>query len=382
MLQSEPDMPYAANARLASHIAVFLPSLRGGGAERVMVTLANGFAERGHRVDLVLTRAEGPYLTEVSKRVQIVDLDRGRVAASLLPLATYLRRERPDAMLSALNHANIIAIMACKLAGVSTRLVVSERNSLTAHSGSLGQGFIRTLMRWCYPAAHGVIAVSQAMRDELITQLKLPSENVTSIPNPVDLDALNVLAQDRPEHAWFEPGEPPVILAVGRLEAQKDYHTLLEAFLSLRARRDSRLIILGEGSQRMELEKQVSALGLEGSVELVGFKQNPFAWMAACDLFVLSSRHEGFPNVLVQAMACGARIVSTNCPTGPDEILEGGRWGRLVPVGDAEALANAMDEVMADPRPLNVRKRAEAFQGERVINAYEQQLVGRKVING
>ncbi|WP_417248565.1 glycosyltransferase [Celeribacter sp.] len=352
------------------HIAIYVPSLRGGGAERIMVILANGMAARGHQVDLVLTQAVGPYLPEVADNVRIVDMKRGRVLASLLPLARYLRRERPDAMLSALNHANIIAILARKLARSSTRLIVSERNSLTSDSGGTVRKVIRTLMRHFYPAADGVIAVSQAMKEELIKELHLPSEKVVAIPNPIDFTALDPLARKRPDHPWFANGQPPVILAVGRLAPQKDFETLLKAFSLVHSRRSVRLVILGEGPLRPELEQCAEQLGIADKTDLVGFKDNPFGWMSACDLFVLSSRHEGFPNVLVQAMACGARVVSTDCPTGPNEILEGGRWGRLVPVGDADALANAMAAALDDPSPPDVRKRAEDFRSELAVEAY------------
>lgn len=358
----------------ARHISIFVPSLRGGGAERVMVTLANGFAARGHRVDLVLSRAVGPYLPEVAPTVRVIDLDKGRVLASLLPLACYLRGERPDAMLSALNHANVIAIFARKLARVSTLLVVSERNSLAARPDTAIGLIMHALMRRLYPAADGVIAVSQAIAEELQTELDLPPARITAIPNPVNTISLRILAQARPDHAWLEPGNPPVVLAVGRLEPQKDYPTLLAAFAQLLSQREARLIILGEGSQRAELQQRIAQLGLGGMVDLAGFKENPFGWMAASKVFVLSSRHEGFPNVLVQAMACGARVVSTDCPTGPYEILEGGRWGRLVPLGDVDALARAIAQGLDDPAPPDVRRRAEAFESETVITSYLTQL--------
>lgn len=353
-----------------SDIAIFLPSLRGGGAERVMVTLANGFAARGHRVDLVLARAEGPYLAEVAQNVRIVDLNMDRILASLLPLIRYLRRERPDAMLSALNHANIIAILAYKLAQVKMRLVVSERNSLSGCRSGIKDKVIFHLMRWLYPAADSVVAVSKAMAQELIVELGLPKDKVTSIPNPVEVEAIGHLAQFRPKHPWLMPESPPVVLAVGRLEPQKDYLTLLDAFDQLRATRDARLIILGEGAQRSALERDILDRGLSGAVELAGFVENPFGWMKACDLFVLPSRHEGFPNVLVQAMACGAKVVSMDCPTGPDEILESGRWGRLVPVGDAGALAKAMIEALDDSTSPDVGARAQEFRSERAISSY------------
>lgn len=348
------------------HIAIYLPSLRGGGAERVMVTLANGFADLGHRVDLVLARAEGPYLSEVSPDVRLVNLNRRRVLFSMLPLAIYLRRERPDSMLSALNHANIIAILARMLARVKMRLVVSERNSLESVRG----GVLFRLMRIFYPYADGVVAVSQGLAKELVAELGLSANRVTAIPNPVDVEGIRQKALERPLHPWLAPGEPPVILAVGRLSAQKDYPGLLEAFAQLRANRNARLIILGEGSLRAELEQRVASMGLSDAVALLGFQSNPFGWMASCSVYVMSSRYEGFPNSLVQAMACGARVVSTDCPTGPDEILESGRWGRLVPVGDVGALSRALTTAMDDQSPQICSKRINDFQPLQVISNY------------
>lgn len=357
-----------------SRIAVYLPSLRGGGAERVMVTLANGFAERGHQVDLVLARAEGPYLTEVGPGVRVINLDKGRVLASMLPLVHYLRRERPAAMLSALNHANIVAILARMFALVPTRLVVSERNSLA----SLGTGhrarMFRALMRGFYPLADKVVSVSRDGARELIEQLGLAADKVTSIPNPVEIERITQLSKELPAHPWAEGSGSPLILAVGRLEPQKDYPTLLQAFAILRRQRECRLAVLGEGGLRSALEQQIQDLSLGGSVALLGFEPNPFGWMARCDVYVMSSRFEGFPNSLVQAMACGARVVSTNCPTGPGEILEDGKWGALVPVGDTEALATAMGSALDDLDPPNVMQRAAGFAVSKAIDAYEECL--------
>jgi len=349
--------------------------LGGGGAERVMVTLANGFAQRGHRVDLVLAKAEGPYRSEVSARVNVIDLNRSRVLASLLPLALYLRRERPEAMLSALNHANIVAILARKLGGVSTRLVVSERNSLTSLRADRKGRFILGLMQRLYSDAEHVVAVSQASAAELVEQLRLPERQVTHIPNPVDVEGIRRLSEKRPRHKWLEPGSPPVILAVGRLEPQKDYHTLLDAFARLCADRDVRLVILGEGRMRTELEQRISSLNLQDSVELVGFQSNPFGWMAACDVYVMSSRFEGFPNSLAQAMACGARVVSTDCPTGPYEILEGGKWGRLVQMGDAAALAEALAASLDECNSPDSYKRVDNFRADLIESKYEKILL-------
>lgn len=357
-----------------SHIAIYVPSLRGGGAERVMVTLANGFALRGHRVDLVLARAEGPYLVEVASGVQIVDLDKERVMASLLPLARYIRRERPDAMLSALNHANLVAIMARSIARSKIRLVVSERNSLTGLGNGRRGRLFRGLMRWLYPKADGVIALTAASVKELTDEIGLDPARLCAIPNPVDVAQFRARAASRPDHPWLAPDQPPVILAAGRLERQKDYPTLLTAFARLRTIRPARLVILGEGSLRTELQRQIDATGLTDDVLLAGFQTNPFGWMGACAVYAMSSRYEGFPNTLVQAMACGARVVSTDCPTGPVEILEDGRWGRLVPVGDAKALSEALETTLTDYEAPDVTHRVSEFRLDTIITRYSQVL--------
>lgn len=358
-----------------THIALYLPNLRGGGAERVLVLLANGFAARGHRIDLVLARAEGTYLSEVADTVRIVDLRRRRVLSSLSPLVRYLRRNRPSAILSAMNHANIVAILASKLARVPIRLVISERSAPSQHLAGGGTvRVLRFLTRLLYPLADCVICVAHGVQDEMEQILQLPPAKLCTIYNPVDIEGIDRLKSVPPGHAWLAPDQRPVILAVGRLTKAKDYPTLLRAFAQLQRRLPTRLIILGEGPDGSTLREMASTLGLREAVDFVGFNKNPFAFMAACDLYVMSSAFEGLPSTLLQAMACGAKVVSTDCRTGPGEILEDGRWGRLVPVGDAEALAHAMEAALSDPTPPDVRRRALDFHHEYITDLYLQAL--------
>ncbi|MDL1866635.1 glycosyltransferase [Betaproteobacteria bacterium PRO4] len=362
-------------------VSLFVPSLRGGGAERVMVMLANGFADRGLKVDLVLAQAEGPYLSEVSSSVRVVDLRSRRVLASLPGLVRYLRKVRPEAMLSALNHANVIAVMARILAGTDVRLIVSEHNNLSM-SSSRSQNWrsrlIPPLMRSMYRKATGVIAVSKGVADDLAMAINFPRDRITVVYNPVVTPELIEKSQKPLSHSWLEGGKPPVILGVGRLTPQKDFATLIHAFARVRVKYDCRLVILGEGELRVELEQLVASLGIADSVLLPGFVENPFAWMGRVQLFVLSSRWEGLGNVLIEAMACGAPVVSTDCPSGPDEILEGGKWGKLVPVGDVEALAAAIIvslETSKNQLP-DVSQRADAFKQELAVRAYLDLLRG------
>lgn len=351
-------------------IAVFLPSLAGGGAERVMVTLANGFATRGVPVDLVVVAAEGAYLPDVSPRVRLVELGASRVLFSLPALVRYLRRERPYALLSALNHANIIALWARKLARSGTRLVVSERNTLSrdVSSGRFKRG-LPWLMRLSYPSADAIVAVSSGVADDLAQTVRLPRERIDVVYNPINSN-LPRLCEVPVEHPWLVEGEPPVIVAAGRLTVQKDFTTLIDAFAEVRKTHAARLVILGEGELRSELEARIDELGIGDDVALPGFVDNPYPWMRKASLFVLSSAWEGFCNVLAEAMACGAPVVSTNCPSGSAEILEDGKWGRLVPVGDVSALARAISETLNDETHPDVRHRARSFNLQQALSGY------------
>lgn len=359
-----------------NHIAIFLPSLNGGGAERVMVTLANAITARGFLVDLVLATAQGPYLKDVSPAVRVIDLKAGRVIKALFPLVRYLRRERPMSMLSAMGHANVVALLARKLARVSTRVVVSERGLISGEH-ALARGLAAHLNFWLipllYPGADGICAVSQVAAQDLATFARLPSQRVQYIYNPFDLARISRLAAEPLNHPWFAPGQPPVLLAIGRMNEAKDFPTLIRAFAQLHQRRAARLVILGEGELRSELEALLLQLNLHAdTVQMPGFVANPFAWLARCSLFVLSSRREGLPSALIEAIACGAPVVSTNCLSGPDEILQGGHWGRLVPVGDVDALAQAMAATLDTPPAArhDVRQRAADFEQERAVDAY------------
>lgn len=357
-------------------VAIYLPTLGGGGAERAMVTLANGLMERGVEVDLVLASAEGPYLADVRCGVRVVDLGASRVLASLPRLIRYVRARRPRAMLSALNHANVIAIIAREMARVPIRLVVSERNSVSSDMNqvSLAKRALLLLMRWTYPRADGVLAVSHGVANDLAQAINLPRERITVVYNPVVTSALLDLATASCDHPWFSPGGPPIILGVGRLTAQKDFSCLIRAFAKVRAQHPCRLVILGEGELRADLELLADSLGMSADVALPGFSENPFAWMRRASLFVLSSRWEGLPNALIQAMACGTPVVSTNCPSGPSEILEDGRWGRLVSVGDVNAMASAMLEALNDSVHPNVTDRAKDFNVSQAVDGYLSML--------
>lgn len=361
-------------SRGSSYIAIFIPSLRGGGAERVMVSLANDFAARGHRVDLVLVEAVGPYLSDVSADVRIIDLDAGRALFSYLPLVKYLRRNVPDVLMSALSHTNIIAILARMSANVGTRLIISERSTTLNGGNGWERRLVRRLMRRLYPRADGVIAVSNSLKTELEDRFRLNPKFVFAIGNPVDVEQNARLAELPVNHPWMSESVP-VIVAVGRLVDQKDYPTLLKAFFLIRKVRAVRLVILGEGPLLDSLQRFCDVNGIADDVQFVGFMPNPFSWMARASVYVLSSKIEGFPNTLIQALSVGSKVVSTDCPTGPSEILALGTWGTLVPVGNPRALADAVIEAIDNETMLNVRDRSYDFSHERIGTLYLNILV-------
>jgi glycosyltransferase involved in cell wall biosynthesis len=356
-----------------ARVALFLPSLRGGGAERVMLHLARGFAERGFAVDMVLADAAGAYIKQVPPQVQVVDLGAKRVLLSLPRLVRYLQDVQPSALLSAMEHANLVAILAWRWARVPTRLVVSVHNTMsiaTQHAPQSKARLIPMLARWLYPQAHRVVAVSHGVATDILHLYQLPTAKVEVIYNPVVTPELMIQSQDTVEHPWLTAGEPPIILGVGRLTAQKDFATLIRAFARVRQSHEARLIILGEGEDRPILERLVRELGLQEWVALPGFVANPYAWMRRATVFVLSSRWEGLPTVLVEAMACGTPVVSTDCPSGPREILEDGKWGKLVPVGDEAALAEAICQTLKEGAPRDPSIRANDFSLERAVESY------------
>lgn len=344
---------------------------------RMMVHLANGFSRRGFLVDLVLANAEGSYLPEVSSTVNLVNLRSKRVVFSLHGLVCYLRKQRPTALLSALNHANVVACIAHKISAVETRLVISERNTLSFELPTNLRGrVVPWFMRRVYPWAHEVVAVSQGVADDLVQSIGISSNKVRTIYNPVVNNELQEKAKEQINHHWFDVDASPVILGVGRLTKQKDFNTLIQAFARIFAKRPVRLLLLGEGDLRNELERTVLELGLGQSVSFLGFVSNPYAYMSRASVFVLSSRWEGLPGALIQAMACGTPVVSTDCPSGPREILENGKWGRLVPVGDADALALAIEQTLDQSTSPQVEHRARDFGEDQAVKEYLKVLIG------
>ncbi len=317
-----------------------------------MLNLACGLAARDVRVDLVLASADGAYLSRVPDAVRVVDLGAKRVLTSIPSLQRYLSTERPETLLAAIAYANISAPWAHRLAGVPVRVVIGIHNTFSIASRGAAMKRSRALpflARWFYPWADGIVAVSSGVADDLAQTLGLDRSHIDVIYNPVVTPELYEQAGEPLSHPWFAEGADPVILGVGRLTAQKNFPLLIRAVARVRRQRPVRLLILGEGEERAALEALVHDLGLDGCVALPGFVDNPFAHMRQAHLFVLSSIWEGLPTVLIEALACGCPVVSTDCPSGPMEILDGGTYGALVPMRDEEALANAIIASLENP---------------------------------
>ena len=361
--------------RLVRKIAVLLPDLRAGGAELQSLRLAEEWIGQGIEVTFVLRRAQGELLETVSDEITIVDLKATRVRNALVPLVHFLKRADATALLVAMWPLTALAPMAAKLAGYRGRVVISEHSPLSIAykgRGGLHRLALRTSMRLAYPMADARIAVSSGVADDLAQLSGMRRGNFEIIHNPVIRG--NRRAISTPCPSLIENVERPLILAVGTLKKVKRFDLLIEAFSRLPI--DAVLCILGEGPARPELEQLIEMRGIQNSVLMPGFIADPGPWYAQADLFVLCSDYEGFGNVIVEAMEHGVPIVSTDCPFGPREILCDGRYGRLTPVGDASALANAIQETLRVERNAEALKlRALDFSVERIAKRYLGELL-------
>ena len=400
-------------------ISILIPSLGGGGAERVALLIASGLLDRGHEVDLLLRDLVCDYPREVPAGVRLFFLPRSHdtedrsnleqlpntprpltptplpisirfprlalgatvsrdqltllTSASLprwaVAIAAYIDRERPDAVLAMMSSAVAAVAMAVRLAHHSVRTVA------VAHNVFKSRREIRRA-RQSYPYSDAAVGVSLGVSSELAGVSGISRKRIHTVYNPVVSAGLLRKAREAPEHPWFNASGPPVVVSIGRMHKQKDFSTLLAAFARFLARRPARLIVLGKGPQLSDLLSLAHELRISEHVDFPGFVNNPYAFLARARLFVLSSRSEGLANVLIEAMACGCPVVSTDCPFGPKEILEGGRWGELVPVGDPKALAEAMVRTIeAPPRQNALRERAGFFSVERAVSRYEELLL-------
>ena len=356
-----------------NRVAFFLASLRGGGAERVMLNIAISLVAHGYSVDLILVKREGEYLKKVPDTIRLIDLGSRGALNSIPRLVHYFRREQPSFIFPSLPHISLVTLAARYLSRARSRVVIVEHNTLS-QSVQFAQTYkgriLPIFMRLLYPLADRIVAVSTGVADDLSISLNMPRHRIEVIYNPVVTSETLALSREPLSSPWFTDGAPPVILGIGRLTHAKGFSALIRAFSKVRETLPCRLIILGEGADRPTLECIISELGVSSDAMLPGFVENPYAFLKGSALFVLSSLWEGLPTVLIEALACDTPVVSTDCPSGPREILEDGRWGKLVPVNDDDALASAISESLTSPR-LSIPKISWArFTLEETISKY------------
>lgn len=389
-------------------VAIFIKSLQGGGAERSTVNLANAIAASGTQVDLVVLSDNGIFTKQISPRVRLIKLEkeplwksiwllrkqpkellflltlwimpRSPKPAAIIPgLARYLLRNEPTVLLTALDYGNVAAVVAKSATNVKTRIVLGQRNQISEghHRGAAWRRRLTIpTLRHFFMKADAIVGVSEGVAEDLRNTLKLPAERVHAIYNAVYNTTLETQAREKLDHPWFQDDEVPVIVAAGKLRPQKDYPNLLQAFARVRGRRNVRLVILGQGPLLNELQELAKILKIDQSVSFEGFVDNPFKYLAKASLFVLSSRYEGLPGVLIQALACGCPVVSTDCPSGPAEILLNGEIGKLVPVKDSDALSNAILNQLDTAHDRNALiARGKYFSEENAVKAYKKVLL-------
>jgi len=375
------------------HAAILMGASQVASRERLFLATADLLAARGWRVDILSSRPVPALEAAVRPPVNLVDIGHigpirfpratpilARLYGGVFAVASYLKRERPDVLMGTSIPPNLIALAARRLAKSSARIVIRQSNVVPVAADPASAGVARRprdrLMPRLYPDAETAIAVSGGVADNLAAAGWLPPDRIAWIPNGVELDEVEAKAAEPAPHPWLaRPDGAPVIVTVGRLIPKKDYPTLLEAFARLTAGRPARLIALGEGPERGRIAALAEKLGLQDRVDLAGHTVNPFAYLARADLFVLASRFEGMPSVVIEALACGCPAVSTDCPSGPAEILGDGAYGWLTPVGDVEALAAAMATALDAPRdPARLKARAAEFSAAETARRYAEVL--------
>lgn len=365
-------------------IAFFLPTLEGAGTERNVVNLVNNLDRKKYVISLVLGKVKGVFIKEISKDVLIIDLNTSYTLGLFFKLIKYFRKERPDIFVSAFPHINIVSIMARSFSRTKTKIVVTEQSitsllSTTARTFSrklVARFILPLLMRFIYPLAEAIVCVSKGVSKDLLKIIH-NSDKISIVYNPIINKKIYKLAEEPIDHFWFSNLEIPIIIMVGRLTKIKDYPDSLKAFSLVVQERSARLVVLGKGPEEKKIKLFAHKLGLSDKILFLGFQKNPYKYIKKAKVFVLSSFHEGFGNVIVEAMACGTPVVSTNCMSGPREIIENEENGILVPVADQEALAKAVLEVLNNPFLAHKlseqgKKRAEYFSIEKSVKKYEE----------
>jgi glycosyltransferase involved in cell wall biosynthesis len=356
-------------------VAIILHDLRVGGAERVMLQLAEALSKDGVSVELILAHAEGALLSKVPANVRIVDLKVNNPFMMLIRLIQYLRANRPTVLVSPFEVTSIVAILARPLSRTPTRIVVRLSVALSKHKRQWFKKFLeRVAVSLLYRFADALIAVSHGVANDFSLYTGISANRIEVIYNPIISEQFMRDKDETVDHPLLNDGHLPMILGVGRLTEQKDFRTLINAFAQVEKKRPARLIILGEGEEREVLEAMARQLNIQNRVHFPGMVLNPMVFMKKASVFVLSSKWEGLPGALIQALACGCPVVSTDCPSGPAEILDKGRHGYLVPVGDVDAMTSAIEAVLKGNYQTPAESWLDQYKTDVVIGQYKKVL--------
>jgi glycosyltransferase involved in cell wall biosynthesis len=363
MAQSISGEPCNKQERI--RVCLFISSFGSGGVERMLVNLAKGIDRFGVGVDLIVNQADSPYLSNLTARIQLHEINQASALQRTQWLAEHLRRTKPNALLSAKSSDDRIALDARRISGVKTPIFLRPGTNFSQRDKARR---LRPFRNWIefrelkrlFTEADGIIAVSQGVADDIHNRFGIPARKTRVIPNPTVTPEIHQLAAQPVEHPWLKQKRLPVILGVGRFSKAKDYPTLIRAFALLRKQQACKLILLGEGRKRDQLLELAASLNVAEDIDLPGFEPNPYAYLRQADLFVLSSQREGSPNALIEALALGIPVVSTDCNSGPAEILQNGKYGPLIAVGDTQSLARAMGQTLADPPSADFLRQAVA----------------------
>jgi glycosyltransferase involved in cell wall biosynthesis len=364
---------------MKQHICFFLYSFQGGGTERVFINLAHAFLNDGYRVTFLVIKKSGEYISHLHPDLEIIELSENKVSKfktirSIPKIVSFIRNERPTAFFSALTINNIIAVIAIKISRAKCKLIVTEHSSFYwLNEISLVRAKImKAGIKYLYRYADSVVAVSKGLADELISKFSVSKEKIVVIHNPLDINNIIDKSMQPINYDWFSSANKNII-SVGRLTEQKNFSLLLTAFKKVKSQvPNAFLIILGEGQLRESLWQKVTELEISDSVAMPGFLDNPFSVMSRSNIFVLSSKYEGFGNVLVEALACGSYVVSTDCPSGSSEIIKNESYGKLVPINSEEDMVKEIVFALNNRTNKNFSiERAKDFDVSKIFYSYK-----------
>ncbi|MGL5804542.1 MAG: glycosyltransferase, partial [Xenococcaceae cyanobacterium] len=373
-------------------VAIYIDSLQGYGADKTLLKIAEGLAEIDIEIDLVTAKKVGKIGSQINPAINLINFDSSRfnLIKNVFGLTKYLIDKKPAILFSSIHFNNITSacsIMLARLVGVKSKLVVRQANSLEyqlkGYPFPIGT-LMYPLIKMAYKKADLIICPSKGLLSDLTKFMKAEESKIKLVYNPTVTADIFIKAQQEVDHRWFKQKSCPIILAAGRLKPQKDFKTLINAFARVKRNfKDAKLVILGEGTQRQELQSLITKLNIQEDVDLVGFQENPYAFIAKADVFVLSSIYEGLPNILIEALALKTKIVATNCPSGPAEILKFGKYGSLLPIDSPflleAAIAEALEQQVCNWDELNPVK---DFEQKSQVKKYGQIFLNLANNNG